>query len=484
MSNCNNLERIQARNHQQYMTVQCSANDPPIYSHSHNHGQYHAHAPVSHSHIGPRGHTGARGPAGHIGYRGHTGYRGATGMLGPTGVPGPMGNLGPTGMLGPAGVPGPMGSLGPTGPMGIGLFHLVVSDSVAVEGNHDRLRHVGTDITDATAYTQEAFEHSILTFTAPVNGTYTEIGLAPGPDAEFAHSIVFLEDTFYVKSGDQTYDATRWSNKAVVTTDAYSPTDVFSLVRTSISVTFAKNNVVVHLGANADTSHTLANARFLLTRTGTVVDNIMYCPMAYLTNTTNLVPTNSTSVSVSELITSDLTAGTAHVTTANVTTANIDALHVNSTDYRHVSLGVLVNAAMSGLSVGQHNAYPPVEVNYKLAHATFSVQGPTTTRSIRTRVMLNLVEDTSGNRPESFYGVLVDDQNAVQTRFVKQYTAGQGFADTFVFDHYDTLATGTTRTYTLYGSSSSNTLFVSGSVGAYAGFVAPISSLVVEDVGV
>lgn len=71
---------------------------------------------------GPTGATGAAGTAGLVGATGATGPIGPTGVTGPTGIAGPTGAtgpLGPTGLAGLDGVTGPTGPLGATGLAGL-----------------------------------------------------------------------------------------------------------------------------------------------------------------------------------------------------------------------------------------------------------------------------------------------------------------------------------------------------------------------------
>ena len=170
---------------------------------------------------------------------------------------------------------------------------------------------------------------------------------------------------------------------------------------------------------------------------------------------------------------------------------NVSQLNVNSVDYNKLPMGLLKQTTFEAASTNALVNYDGFPTNsggtYLIGSVQFTTVGPTGPRNVRTHINLNVAETGTSTTWRNAYFTLYDDTTIIN-RFKKHYRESE-FVDTFNFYHYDSIDSGTTKTYKLYGSSTSgtfgstSTLHVSGNVGAYDGTTAPDSYVTVEDLG-
>jgi hypothetical protein len=132
-------------------------------------------------------------------------------------------------------------------------------------------------------------------------------------------------------------------------------------------------------------------------------------------------------------------------------------------------------------TVASGTSFPTNVSGNLIGSVTFSTIGPTGPRKVRTHINLN-VEDSSQSTANSLYLSLYDGSTLVN-RYRKTYRNG-AYANSIDFYHYSTLDTEVSKTYHLYGSSTSASIAISGNTGTYDSTItAPPSFITIEDVG-
>jgi hypothetical protein len=166
-------------------------------------------------------------------------------------------------------------------------------------------------------------------------------------------------------------------------------------------------------------------------------------------------------------------------------TTTLSRLTVQTTDYNRLPMGILnqtqIGPSDSNYTVASGTTFPTNNSGNLIGSVTFNTRGPTGQRKIRTHINLN-VEDNSQSTANNLYLTLYDGSTAVN-RFRKSYRNGS-YSNSINFYHYTTIDADTSKTYSLYGSSSSASIAISGNAGTYdSTTTAPPSFITIEDVG-
>ena len=166
-------------------------------------------------------------------------------------------------------------------------------------------------------------------------------------------------------------------------------------------------------------------------------------------------------------------------------TTTLSHLKVNTTDYNRLPMGHLsqtqIGPTGTDYTVASGTSFPSNVTNNLIGSVSFSTIGPTGPRKVRTHINLN-VEDSSQSTANSLYLSLYDGSTLVN-RFRKSYRNGT-YANSINFYHYSTLDTEVSKTYHLYGSSTTASMAISGNTGSYDSTItAPPSFITIEDLG-
>ena len=166
-------------------------------------------------------------------------------------------------------------------------------------------------------------------------------------------------------------------------------------------------------------------------------------------------------------------------------TTTLSRLQVNTTDYNRLPMGYLsqtqIGPTGTDYIVASGTSFPTNTASNLIGSVTFSTIGPTGPRKVRTHINLN-VEDNSQSTANSLYLSLYDGSTLVN-RYRKTYRNG-AYANSMDFYHYSTLDTDVSKTYHLYGSSTSASIAISGNTGTYDSTItAPPSFITIEDMG-
>ena len=166
-------------------------------------------------------------------------------------------------------------------------------------------------------------------------------------------------------------------------------------------------------------------------------------------------------------------------------TTTLSKLTVQSTDYNRLPMGMLSQTQMgptgTNYTVASGTTFPTNVAGNLIGSVSFTPIGPTGPRRIKTHITLN-VEDSSQSTANSLYLSLYDGSTLVN-RFRKTYRNGS-YANSINFYHYSSVSTDSSKTYSLYGSSSTASLAISGNTGTYDSTVtAPPSFITIEDIG-
>jgi hypothetical protein len=166
-------------------------------------------------------------------------------------------------------------------------------------------------------------------------------------------------------------------------------------------------------------------------------------------------------------------------------TTTLSKLTVQTTDYNRLPMGMLSQTQMgptgTNYTVASGTTFPSNVAGNLIGSVSFTPIGPTGPRRIKTHITLN-VEDSSQSTANNLYLSLYDGSTLVN-RFHKTYRNGS-YANSINFYHYSSVSTSTSRTYSLYGSSTTASLAISGNTGTYNSTVtSPPSFITIEDIG-
>jgi hypothetical protein len=167
-------------------------------------------------------------------------------------------------------------------------------------------------------------------------------------------------------------------------------------------------------------------------------------------------------------------------------TTTLSKLTVQSTDYNRLPMGILsqtqIGPTATNYTVASGTTFPTNVAGNLIGSVSFRANGPTGPRYIKTHINLN-VEDNSSSTANSLFLTLYDGSTLVN-RFRKSYRNGS-YSNSINWYHYSKVDSNITKTYYLYGSSSTASLAVSGNTGTYDNTVqSPPSFITVEDVGI
>ena len=220
----NHLDKIIAENYASAnsrsnpVTIKCSPRMP-----SHSHG--------SCSGGGDGGHTGP------MGYRGHTGCRGPTGLKGPTGKIGYRGHTGDT------------GPTGQTGHRGVGTFNLKTIYPDIDFPRDNKIQKIENDSNVSYVNSEEIFQHSILSFKAPVNGNRFKAGLNDAKNSdEFFHYLHFHDSTYDIVI--TILDDNGSTGITTISDLPYQEDDNFVLLIDNAVITVTQNETVMYHNTN------------------------------------------------------------------------------------------------------------------------------------------------------------------------------------------------------------------------------------------
>ena len=163
----------------------------------------------------------------------------------------------------------------------------------------------------------------------------------------------------------------------------------------------------------------------------------------------------------------------------------LSRLVVKTTDYNRLPMGYLnqtqIGPTGTDYTVASGTSFPTNVTGNLIGSVSFSTIGPTGPRKIRTHINLN-VEDSSQSTANSLYLSLYDGSTLVN-RYRKTYRNGT-YANSINFYHYSTLDSEVSKTYYLYGSSTTASMAISGNTGSYDSTItAPASFITIEDLG-
>jgi hypothetical protein len=167
-------------------------------------------------------------------------------------------------------------------------------------------------------------------------------------------------------------------------------------------------------------------------------------------------------------------------------TTTLSKLTIQTTDYNRLPMGILsqtqIGPTGTNYTVASGTTFPTNSAGNLIGSVSFRANGPTGPRYIKTHINLN-VEDNSSSTANSLFLTLYDGSTLVN-RFRKSYRNGS-YSNTINLYHYSKVDSNITKTYYLYGSSSTASLAVSGNSGTYDNTIqAPPSFITVEDVGI
>jgi hypothetical protein len=164
-------------------------------------------------------------------------------------------------------------------------------------------------------------------------------------------------------------------------------------------------------------------------------------------------------------------------------TTKVSTLYVDTVNYNRLPMGMLSQTKIGPTgenSITNATSFPTNTSGNLIASTTFDVIGVTGARKIRTHINLN-IEDVTASTNNNLYFSLYDGSTLINY-YTHAYRSGN-LCTSLNFYDYSSVATDTSKTYHLYGTSTTTSAAISTNTGTYSAGGAPSSYITIEDIG-